>query len=313
MKKSFLTSLLLFSALFPVMAENLTLSDGTVLNDIEVIGSGVNTLKIRHHEGISNVYGNQLPKDWQEKYKMTSDDVQLRLEIEQQKKDAQKKLKQEAIAESGKTARYLTATEVRKLYTLVGELSSLEATATALRWNHLEAKRVGDDELATSYQNDWNSLQPQLAVLAQKKADLEVLEKKQELQEREQLVATLKDTQQQIQNQNRRTAQLETTLREVKDRPPITTIIAPPSYTYNNNSSTVVRPCPPSHGGNTIVRPYPPSHNNNVPRPQPRTIMEARGPSSVMMKSSNGTLQSTGSSVPPTQIIKTNDGRRVFK
>lgn len=302
MKKSFLTSLLLFSALFPVMAENLTLSNGTVLNDIEVIGSGVNTLKIRHHEGISNVYGNQLPKDWQEKYKMTSEDVQLRMEMEQQKKDAQKKLKQEAIAESGKTARYLTATEVRKLYTLVGELSSLEATATALRWNHLEAKRVGDDALAASYLNDWNSLQPQLAVLAQKKADLEVLEKKQELQEREQLVATLKDTQQQIQNQNRRTAQLETSLREVRERPPITTIIAPPSYTYYNNNNN-----------NTVVRPYPPSHNNNVLRPQPRTITEAREPSSVMMKSSNGTLRSTGSSVPPTQIIKTNDGRRIFK
>lgn len=228
MKKSFLTSLFLISSLFPVVAENLTLSDGTVLNDIEVIGSGVNTLKIRHHEGITTVYGNQLPKDWQEKYKMTSDDVQLRMEAEQQKKDAQKKLKQEAITESGKTARYLTATDVRKLYTLVGELSSLEATATALRWNHLEAKRVGDDQLAATYLNDWNALQPQLAVLAQKKADLEVLERKQELQEREQLVATLKDTQQQIQKQNNRTAQLENSLREVKERPPITTIITPP-------------------------------------------------------------------------------------
>lgn len=311
MKKSFLTSLFLISSLFPVVAENLTLSDGTVLNDIEVIGSGVNTLKIRHHEGITTVYGNQLPKDWQEKYKMTSDDVQLRMEAEQQKKDAQKKLKQEAITESGKTARYLTATDVRKLYTLVGELSSLEATATALRWNHLEAKRVGDDQLAATYLNDWNALQPQLAVLAQKKADLEVLERKQELQEREQLVATLKDTQQQIQKQNNRTAQLENSLREVKERPPITTIITPPSYTYNNNN-TIVRPCPPSHNNNTVIRPYPPS-NNNVLRPQPRNNIEPRGSSNIMMKSSTGVLHSTGSSVPPTQIIKTNDGRRVFK
>lgn len=311
MKKSFLTSLFLISSLFPVVAENLTLSDGTVLNDIEVIGSGVNTLKIRHHEGITTVYGNQLPKDWQEKYKMTSDDVQLRMEAEQQKKDAQKKLKQEAITESGKTARYLTATDVRKLYTLVGELSSLEATATALRWNHLEAKRVGDDQLAATYLNDWNALQPQLAVLAQKKADLEVLERKQELQEREQLVATLKDTQQQIQKQNNRTAQLENSLREVKERPPITTIITPPSYTYNNNN-TIVRPCPPSHNNNTVIRPYPPSNNNGL-RPQPRNNIEPRGSSNIMMKSSTGVLHSTGSSVPPTQIIKTNDGRRVFK
>ena len=282
MKKNILTSLFMLSAMIPVYAEDLTLTDGKVLHDVEVLSAGVDTLKIRHKEGISSVFGNKLPSEWQQKYKMTSEDVQARMEAQQQKKEETVQLKKDSLTESGKKPRYLSAEDVQKIYTLTGELSTLEATATSLRWNYLEAKRTGNDELALAYMNDWNAIQPQLIAEINKKAQLSLIKEKQSIQEKEELLATLKETQQEIKNQGKRTNLLEDTLRDLKDTPRnVTTVVSAPDYTnINNVNTTIIRPRPlPAEPGSNIIIPRPPSHSGPEsgiivrPRPQGPTVV----------------------------------------
>lgn len=302
MKKHILTSLFMLAVLHPVTAEDLTLTDGRVLHDVEVLGTGTDTLKVRYRDGVTSVYGNKLPDEWQKKYKLTSEDVQARLDDIQKQQEEQRQLKKDSLATANKVPRYLSANDVKQLFTLFGDMSSLEATATALRWNHLEAKRMGNDELAATYLNDWNALQPQLVALANKKAQLELMKEQENLQERENLASTLKETQDAIKAQTLRTSQLENTLREAQNQPPVTTtIIAPPVYTYNNNT-TIIRPRPrppvcPDH------RPgfYPPNRPGPTVKPTPPPFIKANNGQRIFTPNSR-----------PAQIIKNNNGDRVF-
>lgn len=302
MKKHILTSLFMLAALSPVSAEDLTLTDGKVLHDVEVLGTGTDTLKVRYRDGVTSIYGNKLPEEWQKKYKLTSEDVQARLDELQKQQEEQQLLRKDSLATANKAPRYLSANDVKQLFTLLGDMSSLEATATALRWNHLEAKRMGNDELAATYLNDWNALQPQLAALANKKAQLELMKEKENLQERENLASALKETQDAIKAQTQRTSQLENTLRDAQNQPPVaTTIIAPPIYTYNNNT-TIIRPRPrppvcPDH------RPgfNPPNRPGQVVRPTPPPFIKGNNGQRVFTPTSR-----------PAQMIKNNNGDRVF-
>lgn len=131
-------------------AEDITLTDGTVLKNATVTRKGDDFINVIYDGGGRKIAAEELPTELRERFKMTEDILAERREKAQRdeaaRAEAAKKVEQEtraALEASGRTARYVTAADVQQMYGPLDSLNSRMADYLAAEWNRREALRLG--------------------------------------------------------------------------------------------------------------------------------------------------------------------------
>ena len=272
--------IILCALLSSSLAEDMALRSGRVLKDASVVSSGDDFVSVQYTDGVAKVPYKELTDEQQKAYKMTPDDVAVRLEqrrreeaARKQKAEAAKKAAEEearkmreSLSEAERHPRYLEGEDVVRMFLLVGDLSKVEAEVMALQWNALEADRVGLPQDARVFRARAATYQEQVKAIRKKREDAELYWK-----DMEKKYLALKDgTQKKIADLNKQVSQLQGEVKEVASQPKTERIIVSP----------VVRPwnyLPPP----VIIRPTPPPPSRPHPVP-PRPVPVPVGPNSRM-------------------------------
>ena len=282
MNKSCVFSLLVFCPF--IWAEDLTLANGKVLKDAEVLNQTADTLQIRHAGGIEKFSYAELGTELQQKYDLTPEAVEARrqaaAEAAAQKRIAkelaaaekQRLLQQDqaareqALQTAGKYARYISGAEVTQLCSGLLSVDARAAEFLAAEWNHREALRLHlemdarrfaaeVDVLRADFEKERKELATLRAELSDKRA--QVQEKNAVIKRKNQEIA---DLQAQVARLNKALgrAEAENTSSSgtvVIDRP-----VYVPTYVPTYVAPPRVRPCPPH-------APRPPRPSSSRPRP----------------------------------------------
>ncbi len=254
-------------------ADDITLTDGTVLREAQVVRKDSDSAVIRHSEGVQRVSFERLPNELQESLDLTPQAVQARRELaknEQLARElAQEKLatqQREALETSRLSPRYLTGADVMALYSAWDTLSAAAAEYLAAEWNRREALRCNLTVESDRYAKDAQQLS---ARMENERADL--LKQKRQVaslkEELNQARADLKKAQNSLHSYKEEYEKLS----KQQQESPSTVVISEPNYVpvYRPNPivlpPVIVRPTPPPppHG----LRP--PLHGPMGPRPKP--------------------------------------------
>lgn len=259
--------LILFAALagsFSAVAADFVLSDGTVLKEASVVRSSVDSVLVRHSNGVQKLFFDRLSPELQKQLGMTPELVAERRAAAEQASAERRRQRAEAQAArlaalqaSGQHPRYLSGADIFTLFSEVATLSAPTAEYLAALWNHREATRLNLPADAERYAADMATRRPSAErELATLRAAHRARQEAKELREQ---VARL-------QQQN---ADLQAQL--ANNRPTSTTVVVDnpvyvPTPTYV--PVPVVRPGPPR----------PPRRQGPPPR-RPRPVIHSDTPS----------------------------------
>lgn len=130
-------------------AADISLTDGSVLKDADVLRRDGEQAIIRHSGGIRRVAHDLLPAHIQEKYELTPELVLQRRTAAQEAQTRQQedlRRRQEAtraaLTAAGLQPRYLTAADVLTLYGPLHNITVRQAEYLAAEWNRREAERL---------------------------------------------------------------------------------------------------------------------------------------------------------------------------
>lgn len=278
MKTSFLLSMILISLSIPSWGEDLPLAEDRVLKGVTVLESGIDYLRIRHEGGIATVKANELPADWQEKYKMTAGEVSSRREEARRHEEEKWQRRKESLSESERTPRYLSARDIQTIVSPMANMNALEAEVAAARWNSGEARRLGDKEMVEYYNQSLLTMQPELIAQASRKQRQAEELKKQKEEENVDMKIKLAKYETLVKSQQEENKRLSESL-EKSERNNRSTIINTYPNGWNTwNGGVIIRPRPIT----TIVPPPPPRPvknviintrtNNHTPSPENRFL-----------------------------------------
>lgn len=259
--KSGMYVLLLCALLGVVQADDITLRSGRILKDATVASSGDDFVSIQYTDGVAKVSYKDLTDEQQLIYKMTPENVQVRLEKRRMDDAARRKKAEEvkmaadeearkireSLSEAERHPRYLKGEDMRRMFLLMGDLSNVEAEVMALQWNALEANRVGLPEDARMFRDQVVDYQPQLSAMRKKRQEAE-----QYWKDLEKKYLVLQDgTQKQIKDLNKEVNRLQGEVKDVVSQPRTERVIVAPvwrPWNYNPNPPIIINP----------VRPRPP-------------------------------------------------------
>lgn len=240
-------------------ADELTLADGTVLHEAQVLRHDDESATIRHSTGVQRIPYQKLSRELQEQLGLTPEDVAARREkarqTEKKRADAREKkaaLQRAALETSGLSPRYMSGADVIALYSTWGTLSAAAAEYLAAEWNRREALRCGLTVEAARYKADAAELAKHVE---QERADSQQnQEKLANLQEQ------LQETRKELQQTQQKTHKLEKQNEALKNRPenrssttvvvtepryvPVPTPVVVPSVQPPRPAPPVVRPAP---------------------------------------------------------------------
>lgn len=128
------------------LCDDIVLSSGKVLKDAIVSEKGADFIRVNHSEGIGKVPYSELTREMQEKYNMTPEEVQGRIDDQQKREEESNRIIRDSLSESEKLPRYLKSSDMLKMMRSVTDVTPLEAEYAALVWNSSEAQRVGMSE-----------------------------------------------------------------------------------------------------------------------------------------------------------------------
>ncbi len=261
------TLLIIFPALvgaFSAAAADFVLSDGTVLKDASVVRSSVDSVLVRHSNGVQKLLFDRLSPELQQQLGMTPELVAERRAAAEQSAAERRRQRAEAQAArlaalqaSGQHPRYLSGADIFALFSEAATLSAPTAEYLAALWNHREATRLNLPADAERYAADMATRRPSAErELATLRAAHQARQEAKEL--REQIAR--------LQQQN---AALQAQL--ANNRPTSTTVVVDnpvyvPTPTYV--PVPVVRPGPPR-----------PPHRHGPPPRRPRPVIHSDKPS----------------------------------
>lgn len=240
---------LLFAACMAALcqAEDITLTDGTVLQEACVLRQDDESATIRHSTGVQRIPYQRLPHELQTRLGLTPEAVAARRE--QQREDARKRAEarekkaaqqRAALEESGRHPRYMTGADVISLYSTWGTLSAATAEYLAAEWNRREALRCGLTVEAAGYKEN-------AAALAR-----HIEQERAEAQREQQRVATveqqLRQAQQELKLTQDKLHALEKKYNEQEKQPThstTTVVVSEPRYVPVYQPAPVVVPPPP--------------------------------------------------------------------
>lgn len=158
-------------------AEDIRLNDGTVLKNIEVIGSGIDFIRVSHEDGIVSLESKELPLNLQIRWDMKPEQVEKRKKMLaerarriREREVLRAKQIRDSLSEAQKIPRYIERSELNGLLLRETDLSPLEIQYFMLKWNESEADRVGLLEQKITFAKQLQDLFPRLQVLyAEKK------------------------------------------------------------------------------------------------------------------------------------------------
>lgn len=253
--------LLLCALLGVVQADDITLRSGRILKDATVASSGDDFVSIQYTDGVAKIPYKELTDEQQILYKMTPENVQVRMEKRRMDDAARRKKAEEvklaadeearkireSLSEAERHPRYLKGEDMRRMFLLMGDLSNVEAEVMALQWNALEANRVGLPEDARMFRDQVADYQPQLSAMRKKREEAE-----QYWKDLEKKYLVLQDgTQKQIKDLNKEVNRLQGEVKDVASQPRTERVIVAPvwrPWNYNPNPPIIINP----------VRPRPP-------------------------------------------------------
>ncbi len=147
------------------LAEDFKLTDGTVLRDVTVQRKSAEELQVLHAEGARHIRYDQLPRELQERFGMTPEQVEAhRTELEQDAAERRQEVREreqarlKQLADAGTKPRYLSGADVLNLLAPLESVSMRECSYLAARWNREEAERLGLDESAGRFATDSSAL-----------------------------------------------------------------------------------------------------------------------------------------------------------
>lgn len=250
--------LLLCALLGVVQADDITLRSGRILKDATVASSGDDFVSIQYTDGVAKIPYKELTDEQQILYKMTPENVQVRMEKRRMDDAARRKKAEEvklaadeearkireSLSEAERHPRYLKGEDMRRMFLLMGDLSNVEAEVMALQWNALEANRVGLPEDARMFRDQVADYQPQLSAMRKKREEAE-----QYWKDLEKKYLVLQDgTQKQIKDLNKEVNRLQGEVKDVASQPRTERVIVAPvwrPWNYNPNPPIIINPVPP--------------------------------------------------------------------
>lgn len=256
--KSGMYVLLLCALLGVVQADDITLRSGRILKDATVASSGDDFVSIQYTDGVAKIPYKELTDEQQILYKMTPENVQVRMEKRRMDDAARRKKAEEvklaadeearkireSLSEAERHPRYLKGEDMRRMFLLMGDLSNVEAEVMALQWNALEANRVGLPEDARMFRDQVADYQPQLSAMRKKREEAE-----QYWKDLEKKYLVLQDgTQKQIKDLNKEVNRLQGEVKDVASQPRTERVIVAPvwrPWNYNPNPPIIINPVPP--------------------------------------------------------------------
>lgn len=292
MKAHFPILLSVCIAAMTCQAEDITLQDDRVLQDIRILDVGSDYLRISHSSGISNVKAADLPQDLQVKYKLTAEEVAARKQEAQQRQNEKWQKQRDSLSNAEKHPRYLKPREITDIVAVNTRMTSLEAEAAAARWNLSEARRVGDKEMSDLYVQALAAIQPQLAAhVAQKQKDADELKKKYE-EENVDLKIQLARYEAMLQGKLQENERLADSVERLENKTDRTIVTPwPTGWTnWNRPDIIVVNPSRPSRPS---VRPP------VRPIPKPNVILDKTSRPSVSPNMGNPVRVPSGTATPP--------------
>lgn len=250
--------LLLCALLGVVQADDITLRSGRILKDATVASSGDDFVSIQYTDGVAKIPYKELTDEQQILYKMTPENVQVRMEKRRMDDAARRKKAEEvklaadeearkireSLSEAERHPRYLKGEDMRRMFLLMGDLSNVEAEVMALQWNALEANRVGLPEDSRMFRDQVADYQPQLSAMRKKREEAE-----QYWKDLEKKYLVLQDgTQKQIKDLNKEVNRLQGEVKDVASQPRTERVIVAPvwrPWNYNPNPPIIINPVPP--------------------------------------------------------------------
>lgn len=227
----------------PCAAEDLTLTDGTVLRDAGIVRQDDESATISHAAGVQRVLYHRLPPELQQRLNLTPEAVQARKDearqAERRRAEAREKKaaqQREALRASGLTPRYMTGADVISLYSAWHTLSAAAAEYLAAEWNRREALRCGLTVEAQRFKED-------AAVLSQN-MEKERAELQKALEREATLTRQLQALQRELDLALAEQKKLERQNQELRDRPPRETTVVVPETRVETRLVPVYQPPP---------------------------------------------------------------------
>lgn len=256
-------ALLMCACSMSASADDFVLNDGSVLQDATVVRTSLDSVLVRHSNGVQQLLFDRLSPQLQQQLGMTPELVAERRAAAQQaadnrrrERDAAQAARMAALQASGQHPRYLSGADVYSIYSQANAISPRTAEYLAALWNMREAARMGLPVDAERYAADAAALrgaaEEELAALrAAQQAQSEVEKLRTQVEHLQQQNAVLR---RQIANAGANA----TSTTVVVDNP-----------VYVPVPTTVVRPCPP---------PPPPHCRPAAPPRRPRPVIHSNNP-----------------------------------
>ena len=162
--------LILFAALagsFSAVAADFVLSDGTVLKEASVVRRSVDSVLVRHSNGVQKLFFDRLSPELQKQLGMTPELVAERRAAAEQASAERRRQRAEAqvarlaaLQASGQYPRYLSGADIFTLFSEAATLTAPTAEYLAALWNHREATRLNLPADAERYAADMATRRP---------------------------------------------------------------------------------------------------------------------------------------------------------
>lgn len=247
-------ALLLGACALSATADDFVLSDGSVLQDATVVRTSLDSVLVRHSNGVQKLLFDRLSPQLQQQLGMTPELVAERRAAAQQAAEKRRLARESAQAArmaalqaSGQHPRYLSGADVYSIYCQVNAISPRTAEYLAALWNRREAARMGLPVDAERYAADAAALH------GAAEAELANLRAAQQTQCE---VDKLRTQVEHLQQQNEILRKQLADARAVTPATSTTVVVDNPVYVPV--PTTVVRPCPPP----------PPPHRRPVADPR---------------------------------------------
>lgn len=258
-------ALLMCACSMSASADDFVLNDGSVLQDATVVRTSLDSVLVRHSNGVQQLLFDRLSPQLQQQLGMTPELVAERRAAAQQaadnrrrERDAAQAARMAALQASGQHPRYLSGADVYSIYSQANAISPRTAEYLAALWNRREAARMGLPVDAERYAADAAALR------GAAEEELAALRAAQQAQSE---VEKLRTQVEHLQQQNEA---LRKQLADARAGSPATsTTVVVDNPVYVPVPTPVGRPCPPPPPRRPVAAPRHPRpviHSNN-PRP----------------------------------------------
>lgn len=143
-------ALLIGACALSATADDFVLSDGSVLQDATVVRTSLDSVLVRHSNGVQQLLFDRLSPQLQQQLGMTPELVAERRAAAEQaakkrrlEREAAQAARLAALQASGQHPRYLSGADMYSIYSSVESISPRTAEYLAALWNRREAARMG--------------------------------------------------------------------------------------------------------------------------------------------------------------------------